>query len=62
MVAGELEHTDSLGNKNRAVSGQIQHMWCGRSLWHTEACVSNVPARYLQIWITPKQQYLNSSP
>jgi quercetin 2,3-dioxygenase len=62
LVAGELEHTDSLGNVNRAVPGQIQHMWCGRGIWHTEACVSQVPARYLQLWIAPKKDLENSDP
>jgi redox-sensitive bicupin YhaK (pirin superfamily) len=62
MVEGELEHKDSLGNTARAVSGQIQHMWCGSSIWHTEASVGIVPARYLQIWITPKQEYIDTAP
>ena len=62
MVEGELEHTDSLGNTIRAVPGQIQHMWCGSSIWHTESSVGAIPARYLQIWITPKQQYFNTQP
>lgn len=56
VVDGELEHTDSLGNIKRAVGGQVQRMWCGSSIWHTEACVGNTPARYLQIWITPKER------
>lgn len=51
MVQGELEHWDSLGNVNRARPGQIQHMYCGRGIWHTEASVGDVPARYLQIWV-----------
>jgi len=51
MVQGELEHWDSLGNVNRAVAGQIQHMHCGKGIFHTEASVGYVPARYLQIWI-----------
>lgn len=62
LVEGELEHTDSLGNVNRAQPGQIQHMWCGSSIWHTEASVGNVPARYLQLWITPKQEYVDTDP
>ena len=62
MVEGELEHTDSLGNVSRARPGQIQHMWCGSSIWHTEASVGTVPARYLQILITPKQEYYNTDP
>jgi redox-sensitive bicupin YhaK (pirin superfamily) len=62
MVAGELEHTDSLGNVGRARPGQIQHMWCGSSIWHTEASVGTVPARYLQLWIIPQQKYFNTDP
>lgn len=62
MVTGELEHRDSLGNVSRAVPGQIQHMWCGRSIWHTEASVGNEPARYLQIWIIPKNEYRDTEP
>ena len=62
VVEGELEHTDSLGNVNRAVPGQVQHMWCGSSIWHTEASVGSVPARYLQLWITPKDEHRDSNP
>jgi len=62
LVEGELEHWDSLNNVDRAQPGQIQHMWCGKSIWHTEASVGTVPARYLQIWITPKDKYRNTEP
>lgn len=62
LVEGELEHTDSLGNVSRAGPGQIQRMWCGSSIWHTEASVGTVPARYLQLWITPKDKYRNTEP
>jgi len=62
LVEGELEHKDSLGNVVRAVPGQIQHMWCGSSIWHTEASIGTVPARYLQLWITPKTELRNSAP
>ena len=51
MVQGELEHWDSLGNVNRASAGQIQHMHCGSGIYHTEASVGTVPARYLQLWV-----------
>jgi redox-sensitive bicupin YhaK (pirin superfamily) len=62
MVEGELEHRDSLGNVSRAVPGQIQHMWCGKSIWHTEASIGSVPARYLQIWIIPKNEHRDTDP
>jgi redox-sensitive bicupin YhaK (pirin superfamily) len=62
VIEGELEHQDSLGNTVRARPGQIQHMWCGQSIWHTEASVGDVPARYLQIWITPRVTLRDSEP
>jgi redox-sensitive bicupin YhaK (pirin superfamily) len=37
-------------------------MWCGSSIWHTEASVGSVPARYLQLWITPKKELENTQP
>jgi redox-sensitive bicupin YhaK (pirin superfamily) len=55
VVEGELEHTDSLGNTVTARAGQIQHMWCGKGIHHTEACVGSTPARYLQLWFTPNR-------
>ena len=62
MVAGELEHWDSTGIRNRAAPGQVQHMWCGSSIWHTEASIGSIPARYLQIWIIPKDEFRNTEP
>lgn len=62
LVEGELEHTDSLGNISRARPGHVQRMWCGKSIWHTEASVGTVPARYLQLWITPKPEYVDTDP
>jgi len=62
LVEGELEHKDSLGNTSSARPGQIQHMWCGKSIWHTEASVGTIPARYLQLWITPKPELRDSAP
>jgi quercetin 2,3-dioxygenase len=60
MVEGELEHWDTCGNLSRAKPSQVQHMWCGSSIWHTEKCISPAPARYLQIWLKPKQK--NTAP
>ena len=60
MIEGELEHWDTLGNLSRAKPGNVQHMWCGKSIWHTEKCVSEKPARYLQIWF--KQDHKDTQP
>lgn len=62
LVEGTLEHRDSLGNVINASYGQIQHMWCGKSIWHSEKCISDIPARYLQIWITPQKEFFNTDP
>lgn len=60
MIDGKLEHTDTLNNISRASPGQVQHMWCGSGIWHTEKCISDIPARYLQIWF--KQAHFNTTP
>jgi quercetin 2,3-dioxygenase len=67
VVQGEVYHLDNLGNEVVAVSGQVQHMWCGDSIWHSEANKGTETNRYLQIWIThaeladpvPKYQLVN---
>ena len=61
IVSGQLEHVDSLGNVTTAKHDNIQHMWCGSGIKHSEQCTSNIPARYLQIWITP-QKNISSPP
>lgn len=53
MIEGECRHVDNLGNDNVASAGDIQHFWCGPSIWHTLSNESKLPARYLQIWIQP---------
>lgn len=51
MVEGHLKHWDSLNNIQHALPGQIQHMHCGSGIWHTEASIGTIPARYIQIWV-----------
>ena len=53
MVHGECRHRDDKGNDNTARAGQVQHFWCGESIWHELSNESEEPARYLQIWIQP---------
>jgi redox-sensitive bicupin YhaK (pirin superfamily) len=52
VVQGEVYHKDNLDNELVAVPGQVQHMWCGDSIWHSEANYGSETNRYLQIWIT----------
>ena len=53
MIQGECRHYDNIGNNNVASRGQIQHFWCGDSIWHELSNDSNTENRYLQIWIEP---------
>ena len=51
VVRGEVYHKDNLGNELIARPGQVQHMWCGNGIWHSEANNGTETNRYLQIWI-----------
>jgi hypothetical protein len=71
MINGQCRHIDNIGNDNVAVAGQIQHFWCGRSIWHELSNVGQQDSRYLQIWIqpdsidwdkTPKYELINRVP
>jgi len=53
MIKGKCRHIDDKGNDNTAESGQIQHFWCGTSMWHELRNDFNEDSRYLQIWIEP---------
>ena len=62
VVKGEVYHKDNLGNELVAVPGQVQHMWCGSGLWHSEANNGTETNRYLQIWIRPQRKVVESDP
>ena len=53
MISGTCRHRDDKGNDYTAQAGEIQHFWCGDSIWHELSNESTEPARYLQIWIQP---------
>jgi redox-sensitive bicupin YhaK (pirin superfamily) len=53
MIEGECRHTDDKGNNNVAKAGQVQHFWCGPSIFHHLTNESDSNNRYLQIWIMP---------
>jgi redox-sensitive bicupin YhaK (pirin superfamily) len=56
VVSGSVSHKDNLGNNITARAGQVQHMWCGNGIWHSEANHTTEPNRYLQIWIMHETQ------
>jgi len=71
MISGECRHRDNQGNDNTARTGQVQHFWCGTSIWHELSNESTEPSRYLQIWIypdtidwdrTPKYNFIDREP
>ncbi|WP_029148534.1 pirin family protein [Methylophilus sp. 5] len=54
MLAGELRHTDSMGNTSVIRAGDVQRMSAGTGIRHSEMNASaQTTAHLLQIWITP---------
>ncbi len=59
VLAGTLEHQDSLGNGRQLRPGQIQLMSAGRGVTHSEFNPSASEAlHFLQIWIQPRERGL----
>lgn len=59
ILEGELEHTDSLGNKGTIRKEEVQVMTAGSGIFHSEKNPSNdKPCHLLQIWILPEKQDL----
>lgn len=56
VLAGELEHRDSLGNGSVMRYGDVQRMSAGTGIQHSEFNPSPThPVHLLQIWIMPHQ-------
>ncbi|PYS87831.1 MAG: quercetin 2,3-dioxygenase [Acidobacteria bacterium] len=61
VLAGELEHKDSMGNGSVIRPGDVQRMSAGTGVRHSEANPSQSdPVHLLQIWIVPHR--LGSAP
>jgi len=59
LLAGQLAHQDSMGNRRVLNPGEIQLMRAGTGVQHSEFNPSpSVPAHFLQIWITPDTRSL----
>lgn len=53
MLAGEMTHTDSMGNRAVIRTGDVQRMSAGTGLTHSEFNLGEEPVRFYQIWIHP---------
>ena len=59
VIAGELEHRDSMGNGSIIRPGDVQRMTAGTGVRHSEMNPSETDAvRFLQIWILPEREGL----
>ena len=55
LVSGDIQHWDSqTGNTSNVAVGTMQHMTCGSGITHTEQNIGQIPAHYVQIWVTPR--------
>lgn len=62
VLAGALEHRDSLGNGRVLQPGQIQLMSAGTGVTHSEFNpAADAPVHLLQVWILPNRRGLTPS-
>jgi len=59
VVEGQLTHADSMGTQETLGPGSIQFMTAGHGVHHSEHNhAPESPLRFVQMWLTPRQQGL----
>jgi len=59
VTEGELEHQDTMGNRDVIGPYQLQRMTAGKGIWHSEVNPSqDKPVHLFQIWIYPEENGL----
>jgi redox-sensitive bicupin YhaK (pirin superfamily) len=62
VLDGELEHTDTLGNKGIIYPGLAQRMSAGRGIWHSEInSTRGAPVHFVQMWVLPDTEAIDPS-
>jgi quercetin 2,3-dioxygenase len=61
VLAGEMTHHDSMGNRAVIRAGDVQRMSAGTGLNHSEYNLSAEPVHIYQIWIFPDRKGLTPS-
>jgi hypothetical protein len=62
VLAGELEHQDSMGNGSVIRPGDVQRMSAGTGVLHSEFNPSReAPVHFLQIWVMPRENGIRPS-
>ena len=62
VLAGELEHKDSVGHKGLLYPGLAQRMSAGRGIWHSEMNPrGDSDVHFVQMWVLPDSERIDPS-
>ena len=62
VLAGELEHKDSVGHKGLLYPGLAQRMSAGRGIWHSEMNPrGDSDVHFVQMWVLPDTERVDPS-